>query len=103
MGNIVHFAIDVDMDNITNFGTGQYYIGLPLAAKRNYIFRDGCIHDISTNRQYSISGHVLAGSTQLYLFSTASNGQDVPFEHNVPFTLATADNFHIAGTYEILQ
>jgi hypothetical protein len=102
-GNLAHFAIDVDMDNITNFGTGQYYISLPFAAKRNYIFRDGCIHDISTNRQYSVSGHVTAGSTRLDLFSTSSNGQDVPFEHNVPFVLATADNFHIAGTYEILQ
>jgi hypothetical protein len=37
------------------------------------------------------------------LLSTASNGKQVPFEHNVPVTLSTADNFHIAGTYEIQQ
>lgn len=100
VGNLIHFAFDVDMDNITSFGTGQYYIGLPFPAKRNYMFRDGCLHDISTGNQYAISGHVLKDSTQLNLLSVASNGQDVPFTHNVPVTLSTADNFHIAGTYE---
>lgn len=103
MGNLVHFAFDVDMDNILTFGTGQYYINLPFPAKRNYILRDGCIHDFSTGNQYAISGHVLKDSAQLLLFSVASNGRDIAFEHNVPFTLAQADNFHIAGTYEIKQ
>jgi hypothetical protein len=98
---LCHFALDVDMDNITSFGSGQYYMTLPFPAKRNYIFRDGCIHDISTEKQYSVSGHVLAGSTQLFLFSTSSNGQDAPFTFNTPFTLSTQDNFHLASTYEI--
>lgn len=101
IGNIVHFAIDVDMDNITNFGTGQYYMDLPFKARRNYLLSDGCLHDISTGDEYSILGHILAGSNRLTLLSTASNGRQVPFEHNVPVTLSTADNFHIAGTYEI--
>jgi hypothetical protein len=35
----------------------------------------------------------------MLLFSTASNGRDVPFEHNVPFNLDQQDNFHIAGYY----
>jgi hypothetical protein len=100
IGSIIHFAFDVDMDNITNFGTGQYYVTLPFPAARNYIFRDGCLHDISANDQYAISGHVLKDSTQLTLLSTASNGKDVHFTHNVPVTLSTTDNFHIAGTYE---
>ncbi len=102
-GNMCHFQIDVDMDNITSFGTGQYYINLPFAAEHNYHLSDGCLHDISTGDQYAVLGHVLAGSNQLRLFSTASNGRQVPFEHNVPVTLSTADNFHIAGTYEIAQ
>ena len=103
VGNICHFQVDVDMDNITNFGTGQYYINLPFASEHNYHLSDGCLHDISTGDQYAILGHVLAGSNQLRLFSTASNGRQVPFEHNVPVTLSIADNFHIAGTYEIVQ
>jgi hypothetical protein len=97
--DLVHFRIDVDMDNITSFGSGQYYLNLPFPSKYNYFLRDGCLHDISASRQYAMSGHVLAGSNQLLLWSTASNGNDVPFTHNVPATLAAADNFHIAGTY----
>jgi hypothetical protein len=103
VGNLVHFAIDVDMDNITSFGTGQYYMDLPFQAKRNYIFSDGCLHDISANDQFAILGHILAASNRITLLSVASNGKQVPFTHNVPVTLSTADNFHIAGTYEILQ
>jgi hypothetical protein len=100
--NLVHFQIQVDMDNITSFGTGQYYMTLPFDAKTNYIFRDGCVHDVSTGKEYHISGHVAAGSNELILFSSAKDGnsvEDVAFTPTVPFALATDDNFHIAGTY----
>lgn len=103
LGNLVHFQIAVEFDNITSFGTGQYYLTLPFAADHPYHFRDGCLHDFSTGDQYAISGHVVTGSSQLLLSATASNGRDVPFTHNVPVTLAIQDNFHIAGTYEMAQ
>jgi hypothetical protein len=103
LGNLVHFQLDVDMDNITSFGTGQYYVTLPFPAEHNYQFSDGCLHDISASDQYSVMGHVVAGSSELRLLSVASNGRHVPFTHNVPVNLAVADNFHVAGTYEIQQ
>jgi hypothetical protein len=103
VGNLVHFQVDVDMDNITSFGTGQYYINLPFPASHNYHFSDGCLHDISASDQYSTMGHVVAGSNQLRLLSVASNGRHVPFTATVPVNLNVADNFHIAGTYEIQQ
>ena len=106
IGNLCHFAIDVDMDNITNFGTGQYFLKLPFPAARNYKFRDGCLHDISSGTDYAIGGHVYAGSDVMELSSTDTQGNrafDVDFTHNVPVTLAIADNFHLAGTYEIQQ
>lgn len=99
IGNIVHFQIQVDMDNILTFGDGQYYVTLPFNASHPYSLREGCVHDDSTGRQYAISGHVFNGSNQLLLFFTNSNGQDETFTHNNPFTLNPADNFHIAGTY----
>ena len=105
-GNMVHFQIDVDFDNITNFGTGQYYVDLPFIADFNYQFADGCLHDISASRDYPIFGHVLAGEKRMYLKSIDSQGNtayNVPFTATVPKPLATADNFHIAGTYEIQQ
>lgn len=98
-GPMVHFQIQVDMDNITNFGTGQYYVDLPFDAKYGYQFKEGCLHDISASNQYAIGGHVYAGTNRLFLTYTGSNGQDELFDHDSPVGLNIADNFHIAGTY----
>lgn len=98
-GPMVHFQVQVDMDNITNFGTGQYYVDLPFPAKYGYQVKEGCLHDISTGKQYAIGGHVYAGNSQLALTFTNSNGQDEAFDNNSPVALSTQDNFHIAGTY----
>lgn len=98
-GPLVHFQVQVEMDNITSFGAGQYYIGLPFAAKYPYQIKGGCLHDASTGNQYAIGGHVAAGQTQLLLTFTNSNGQDDLFDHNSPVTLNVADNFHVAGSY----
>jgi hypothetical protein len=98
-GPMVHFQVQVDMDNITNFGTGQYFIDLPFPSKYGYQVRSGCLHDISTDKQYSIGGHVFEGQSQLTLTFTNSSGQDEAFDHNSPVTLNVADNFHISGTY----
>lgn len=103
-GNMVHFAYQVDFDNILTFGTGQYYMTLPYPSANDYVLRDGCLHQNSTGRQYHISGSVDAGETDLWLFTTDRQGNriyDFPFEQGEPITLTTADNFHIAGTYEI--
>ena len=105
IGNLCHFGIDVDMDNITNFGTGQYYMMLPLRSSNNIILSDGCLHDVSGSNQYAILGHVVAGSDKMDLFSIASNGQHVPFSDslNSPVRLDQLDNFHISGTYQIAE
>lgn len=97
--SLVHFEIQVDMDNITSFGTGQYYVTLPFNAKYAYQIREGCVHDISTGRQYSIGGHVSTGSDQLLLNFIDTNGRDSAFTYNTPFVLDVADNFHVSGTY----
>lgn len=99
VGSLIHFSVDVDFDNITSFGTGQYFVRLPFSSARAFIVREGCLHDISTGDQYAISGHCAAGSDQLLLYSVASNGRDVAFDDKTPITLSTADNFHIAGVY----
>jgi hypothetical protein len=98
-GSLVHFQVQVDMNNITNFGTGQYYVDLPFDAKYGYQFKEGCLHDISTSNQYAIGGHVAVGTNRLYLTYTNSNGQDTVFDHDSPVNLNVADNFHISGTY----
>lgn len=97
--NLVHFQVQVDFDNITSFGTGQYFVTLPFPAKNAMMLRNGCLHRASNGNQYSINGHVAAGTTDLLLWYTAGTGQDQEFTHNNPYTLTTNDNFHIAGTY----
>jgi hypothetical protein len=101
-GPMVHFRIDVDFDNITSFGTGQYYLDLPFPAKYNYEFTAGCLHDISQTRDYPMTGHVYAGESRMLLKSLDSQGNSafaVPFTATTPVTLAVADNFHISGDY----
>lgn len=103
-GNMVHFSILVDFDNIISFGSGQYYLTLPYPARVAYQFRDGCLHDDSAGTEYQISGHVDAGDDVLWLSAAdkvTNTVQDVDFTSSVPITLTAADIFHIAGTYEI--
>jgi hypothetical protein len=100
-GPQVHFQIQVDMDNILTFGTGQYFVELPFHAKYGYQFKNGCLHDISNGKQYAIGGHVYAGSNQVLLSYTDSNGRDAEFDYNSPMTLTTVDNFHLSGDYII--
>lgn len=102
IGKLVHFEIQVDMDNITSFGTGQYYVDLPFPARFAYKFREGCLHDISATRDYEVGGHVFAGQSRLFLSSMDTQSGtvfDIPFTYNHPITLNVADNFHISGTY----
>jgi hypothetical protein len=101
-GPMVHFRIDVDFDNITSFGTGQYYLDLPFPAKYNYEFTAGCLHDISATRDYPMTGHIYAGESRMLLKSLDASGNSafaVPFTGTAPITLAVVDNFHISGDY----
>jgi hypothetical protein len=99
IGDLVHFQIQVDFDNITSFGSGQYYVNLPFPARYDYQMREGNVDDFSTSRKYSIGGHVFAASNQLRLNFLDSQGRDTEFTYNTPFVLAVQDNFHISGTY----
>jgi hypothetical protein len=102
VGDLVHFEVQVDFDNITSFGTGQYYVTLPFASAQAIMFRSGCLHDADTGREYHISGHTNAASNEVWLFTTDITGQsvfDYPFDADEPITLTTADNFHISGAY----
>jgi len=101
-GRMIHFRIDVDFDNIISFGTGQYYLDLPFPSQYNYEFVAGCLHDISTGRDYTITGHVFAGDSRMTLKAPVVTGQTsytAPFTSTYPITLDVADNFHVSGDY----
>lgn len=98
-GSLVFFRINVDFDNITGFGTGQYFVTLPFTPKYDFTFRNGHITRSSNQRNYAITGYVQAGNTTLTLWYTAGTSQDEPFDYRNPFTLTTSDSFHISGSY----
>jgi len=98
-GQLVHFQIQVDMDNISDFGTGQYYVDLPFAAKYNYTFKDGSLIDASSNDRHNIGGYVTANTERIFLTFTDSSGHDAIFDYNSPVVLNSADSFYISGTY----
>jgi hypothetical protein len=105
-GDLVHFRVTVQFDNITSFGTGQYYITLPFPAKYDYQFSDGALHHVSTDRNYPIFGDVAPNSNQLLLESITAQGNtayQVDFTYNHPITLTTADSFHVSGTYIMIE
>lgn len=101
LGAICHFQIEVDFDNITSFGSGQYYLTLPFNSEHMFFASGGFLYDASGNDYYTMSGKCDAGSNVLHLYSVASNGRVVPFTYNVPVTLATADNFIVSGIYHV--
>lgn len=98
-GDLVYFSIDVIFSNITSFGTGQYFISLPYPAKYNATARDGHLEPSPKGRRYAVTGYMVAGSNLMTLWYTDSSGLDQPFDFNSPFTLTTADSFHISGSY----
>jgi hypothetical protein len=97
-GNLVHFRVNVTMSNITNFGSGQYYVSIPFTSEYDVYVRNGQLKH-SSGDMYSVSGHALAGSNELRLYTTASNGKEVAFTSSSPVGLNTTCDFHIFGSY----
>lgn len=97
-GDLVYFRVTVDFNNITNFGTGQYYVTVPYPAKYDVAVRGGYIVDDNRTDYYRLGGHIEAGSTQMTLWRSTS-AQDEIFDYNSPVVLTTSDSFHISGSY----
>jgi hypothetical protein len=99
IGKLVHFNISVSCANVSNFGTGQYHLTLPIASSGHYAFRDGGIHHPAQNYHFQLMADAEPNSTDLELYYTASNGLDGAVDHNSPHALSTSDFFYVTGTY----
>lgn len=103
LGKLVFFKIKVNFTTVTNFGTGQYHLTLPIAPDDDYIFRDGGLHQGSVH--YNIAGDAAAGTTTLTIYhmqnTNGSNSYvyDDPFTGVNPVTLTTAGYMYLSGTY----
>jgi hypothetical protein len=100
-GKFVYVHINVELDNVTNFGTGQYKVTLPFPAASNADAYGGSIHKYidGSPTHYSIKGHLFTGDTNMYLW-TVGGSPDEGFVQGNPVTLTTADKFHMSFVYE---
>ena len=97
-GPLVYVDIEVDFSNITSFGSGQYFLDLPLPSRRDTSF-NGVLHDVSADRYWQIAGICEAGESRVLLHYSGSNGQLQPFEDGHPRNLQTVDHFALHGSY----
>ncbi len=103
-GKLVFVYVDVDLDNVTDFGTGQYKIQLPFAPAFHSDAYAGTIHKYvdGSPTYYSVKGHLFPNDTKVYLW-TFGNGQETPFLPTSPVNLTSQDRFHISFVYEAVE
>jgi hypothetical protein len=101
IGNFVQVQISVDFDNVSNFGTGQYSLTLPLPSKYHTDVYGGSVHDTVNQGvdHYSLKGHLSDGSSTFTIWNIKSSAADEAFDHNSPINLTTADLFHMSFSY----
>ena len=101
IGNLVQVQIDVSFAGVTNFGSGQYSLTIPVASKYHTDVYGGSIHDVVNQGvdHYSIKGHLSSSSTDMTIWNIGSSAKDEPVDYNSPFNLATADRFHMMFSY----
>ncbi len=101
IGNFVQVQISVDFDNVSNFGTGEYSLTLPLPSKYHTDVYGGSVHDTVNQGvdHYSLKGHLSDGSSTFTIWNIKSSAADEPFDHNAPINLTTADLFHMSFSY----
>jgi len=100
VGSVVTVQIDVEFDNVSNFGTGQYSLTLPFDSRYHTDVYGGSVHNVGgTTDHHSLKGHLETNSSTMTIWSLKSSAQDEPFDHNSPIVLTTADKFHMSFTY----
>lgn len=101
IGNLVTVQIDVEFDTVSNFGSGQYFLTLPIASKYHTDVFGGSIHQITNQGtdHYSIKGHLSDASSTFSIWTIGSNSQDQIFNHTNPVNLDTNDKFHMSFSY----
>ena len=100
IGNIVQVQLEVNFTNVTNFGSGQYSLTLPLPSKYHTDVFGGSIHNTGpTTDHYSLKGHLSPTSSAMTLWYIAGSSQDQIFDHNSPISLNTTDKFHMSFSY----
>jgi len=111
-GQLVTFNIKIDLDTVTNFGTGQLKVDLPfapIASAANHFSAWSWVNPSQPADE--LNGHIqmvadhLSGSQTLdlhWLLATTANPKPIIeslFSQGTPVTLTTASKIYVNGTY----
>ena len=96
-GDQVQISISAVCSTVTNFGTGQYSMTLPVAPLNAPLVRGTLT--IGANI-YNLVGIASAGSTNMTLWYWAGNPTTAEvFDHNSPANMQTSSKFDLYGSY----
>jgi hypothetical protein len=106
-GVIVHFRVNVDFANTTDFGANsQYQITLPFPVASTITIRGGTLHNEATDSRYHIAGITDIedaspdANTTMKLYYSGST-TDLAWKSSTPVSAtANTSHFDISGAYE---
>jgi hypothetical protein len=97
IGKMITANALINFTNVTNFGTGQIYINIPVGipTRAHDLQAGGFLLDGGT--YYTIFATLGASATKMYLWHPTSNGGSDTVTHNKPTTLDTTSVINITG------
>ena len=101
LGKVVQVQIEVIFADVSDFGSGQYYLTLPINSAYHTDVYGGSIHKTVNQGidHYSIKGHLDEGSSLFSIWSVNSASLDEPFDFNSPVNIENTDKFHMSFSY----
>jgi hypothetical protein len=97
IGKMITSNALITFTNVTNFGTGQIYINMPVGIpnRAHDVSAGGYLLDGGTT--YTLFGTLGATADKMYLWHPTSNGGSDIFDHNSPAVLDTTSVVNITG------
>jgi hypothetical protein len=97
IGDLVQVSLSVVCTNVTNFGTGQYSLTLPVGALNSPMVRGTLTIGADV---YNLLGIASPSSTTMTLWYWAGNPSVATlFDHNSPGNMTTGTTFNLYGSY----
>jgi hypothetical protein len=98
-GRDITFSLEIDMGDVSNFGSGAYTITLPTLPIPDKLLTFKGVLDVNGTTLFSIVAINTPGSAVLRLFYLGSNGLATSMTNSLPATLTTASSIFINGSY----
>jgi hypothetical protein len=97
IGKMITANALIEFTNVSNFGTGQYYINIPssIPARAHDLAAGGYLLDGGT--EYTIFATLGATDNKMYLWHPTSNGGSDEVDYNSPAVIDTTSVINITG------